>query len=136
MIIGFFLYISMFNFVPTLNFPAHQIFLIYSIARFLFTFATTLLQWASKLRSLSIVTPRSFSVGTSSMRLCMVYKAYYNLAMFPLLQYAIPATIHTWGHNLKFILPHCSRDVFKNSFLSVLLRAWNAHHTHRRQWRL
>ncbi len=38
-----------------------------------------------------------------NMRLCMVYKAYYNLAMFPLLQYATPATIHTRGHNLKFI---------------------------------
>ena len=28
--------------------------------------------------------------------------------------------------NIKFILPHCSKDVFKHSFLPVTLRAWNA----------
>ncbi len=46
-----------------------------------------------------------------------------NLAMFPLLQYAIPTTIHTRGHNIKFI---CSKGVYKHSFLPVTLRAWNA----------
>ena len=61
-----------------------------------------------------------------NMRLCIIYKAYYNLAMFPLLQYATPATIHTRGHNIKFILPHCSKDVYKYSFLPVVLRSWNA----------
>ncbi len=61
-----------------------------------------------------------------NMRLCIIYKAYYNLAMFPLLQYATPATIHTRGHNIKFILPHCSKDVYKHSFLPVVLRSWNA----------
>ena len=29
------------------------------------------------------------------MHLCIIYKAYHNLAMFPLLQYATPATLHT-----------------------------------------
>ena len=60
------------------------------------------------------------------MHLCIIYKAYYNLDMFLLLQYATPATIHIQGHNVKFILPHCSKDVYKDSFLLVTLRAWNA----------
>ena len=54
-----------------------------------------------------------------NMRLCMVYKAYYNLAMFPLLQYATPATIHTRGHNLKFILPHCSNLLLARTCLNT-----------------
>ncbi len=37
-----------------------------------------------------------------------------------------PATVHTRGHNLKFILPHCSKDVFKHFFPPGTLRAWNA----------
>ena len=61
-----------------------------------------------------------------NMRLSIIYKAYYNLAIFPLLQYATPTTIHIRGHNIKFILPHWSKDVFKHSFLPVTLRAWNA----------
>ncbi len=28
--------------------------------------------------------------------------------------------------NIKFILPHCSKDAYKHSFLPVTLRAWNA----------
>ena len=51
------------------------------------------------------------------MRLCISYKSYHNLAMFPLLDYATLSTIHT--HNLKFILPQCSKDVYKHSFLPV-----------------
>ena len=61
-----------------------------------------------------------------TMRLCIIYKAYYNLAMFPLLDYATPVTVQTWGNNIKFILPHCSKDVFKHSFLPAALRGWNA----------
>ena len=57
-----------------------------------------------------------------SMHLCIIYKAYYNLAMFPLLDYATPVTVQTWGNNIKFILPHCSKDVFKHSFLPAALR--------------
>ena len=57
------------------------------------------------------------------MCLCIIYKAYYNLAMFP---YATPVTVQTRGKNTKFILPHCSKDVFKHSFLSAALRGWNA----------
>ena len=52
-IIGVFLYISMFNFVSTLNslnFPAHQIFMIYSISgnpsRFIFWLLNSLHQWS------------------------------------------------------------------------------------------
>ena len=58
--------------------------------------------------------------------LCIIYKAYYNLAMFPLLDYATPVTVQTQGNNIKFILPHCGIDVFKHSFLSAALRGWNA----------
>ena len=61
-----------------------------------------------------------------NMRLCIIYKSYHNLAMFPLLQYATPGTIHTRGHNIKFILPHCSKDVYKHSFLPVARGGWNA----------
>ena len=63
-----------------------------------------------------------------NMRLCIIYKAYYNLAMFPLLDYATPVTVQTWGNNTKFILPHYSKDVFKHSFLLLptTLRGWNA----------
>ena len=60
------------------------------------------------------------------MHLCIIYKAYYNLAMFPLLDYATPVTVQTQGNKIKFILPHCSKDVFKHSFLPAVLRGWNA----------
>ena len=33
-----------------------------------------------------------------NMHLCIIYKAYYNLAMFPLLDYATPVTVQTWGN--------------------------------------
>ena len=46
-----------------------------------------------------------------NMRLCIIYKAYYNLALFTLLDYATPATVQTLGNNIKFILPHYSKDV-------------------------
>ena len=46
--------------------------------------------------------------------------------MFPLLGYATPVTVQTWGNNTKFILPHCSKDVFKHSFLPAALKGWNA----------
>ena len=61
-----------------------------------------------------------------NMRLCIIYKAYYNLAIFPLSDYATPITVQTRGNNIKFILPHCSKDVFKHSFLPAALRGWNA----------
>ena len=60
-----------------------------------------------------------------NMHLCIIYKAYYNLAIFPLLDYATPITVQTQGNNTKFILPHHSKDVFKHSFLPAL-RGWNA----------
>ena len=60
------------------------------------------------------------------MYLCIIYKAHYNLAMFPLLDYATPTTIQAQGDGIKFILPHCSKDVFKHSFLPIALRGWNA----------
>ena len=61
-----------------------------------------------------------------NMRLCIIYKAYYNLAIFPLSDYATPITVQTRGNNIEFILPHCSKDVFKHSFLPAALRGWNA----------
>ena len=61
-----------------------------------------------------------------NMRLCIIYKAYYNLAIFPLSDYTTPITVQTRGNNIKFILPHCSKDVFKHSFLPAALRGWNA----------
>ena len=61
-----------------------------------------------------------------NMHLCIIYKAYRNLAMFPLLDYTTLSTIHTRGHNIKFIQHHCSKDVYKHSFLPVALRGWNA----------
>ena len=61
-----------------------------------------------------------------NMHLCIIYKAYYNLAMFPLLDYATPVTVQTQGNNTKFILPYCSKDVFKHPLLPAALRGWNA----------
>ncbi len=60
------------------------------------------------------------------MHLCITYKAYYNLAMFPLLEYATLSTIHIRGHNIKFILHDCSKNVYKHSLLQVVLSSWNA----------
>ena len=60
------------------------------------------------------------------MHLCIIYEAYYNLAMFPLLDHTTLQTVQTRGHKIKFILPHCSKDVFKYSFLPLWLRGWNA----------
>ena len=31
-----------------------------------------------------------------------------------------------WTSNIKFILPHCSKDVYKHSFMPVALWGWNA----------
>ena len=47
-------------------------------------------------------------------------------ARIPLLDYATLSAIHTQGHNIKFILPHCSKNVYKHSFLPVALRSCNA----------
>ena len=58
--------------------------------------------------------------------ICALSTVYYNLAMFPLLDYATPVTVQTQGNNTKFILSHCSKDVFKHSFLLAVLRCWNA----------
>ena len=69
-----------------------------------------------------------------NMHLCIIYKAYYNLAMFPLLDYATPITVQTLGNNIKFILPHCSKDVFKQSFLPAALLPGMPSHS--QQWRL
>ena len=55
-----------------------------------------------------------------NMCLCIIYKAYYNLAMFPLLDYATP----------RVITPNSScptaAKMFKHSFLPATLRGWNA----------
>ena len=53
-------------------------------------------------------------------------QARYNLAIFPLLDYATPMTVQTRGNNIKFILTHCTKDVFKHSLLPAALRGWNA----------
>ena len=36
---------------------------------------------------------------------------------------------HAEYSNIKVILPHCSKDVFKHSFLPGALRGWNALHS-------
>ena len=51
-----------------------------------------------------------------NMHLCIIYKAYFNLVMFPLLDIATPATVQTQDSNIKFIPPHCSKDVFTHSY--------------------
>ena len=58
--------------------------------------------------------------------LCIIYKTHHILAIFPLLDYVTRVTFQTQGNNIKFILPYCSKDVFKYSFLPILLRNWNA----------
>ena len=69
-----------------------------------------------------------------NMCLCIIYKAHYSLTMFLLLGYTTPATFQTWGNNIKFILWHCSKDVFKHNFLPITLRGWNT--LPHGQWRL
>ena len=66
--------------------------------------------------------------------LYIIYKAHYNLAIFPLLDYAIPATIQTQGNNIKFILPHYSKDFFTLSYplhsgvgMPFLSHQWRLH---------
>ena len=61
----------------------------------------------------------------ATMRLCMFYKAYHGLSIFPLLEYASLANVNTRGHNIKFIAPQCSKDVYKFSFLPSTIRVWN-----------
>ena len=61
-----------------------------------------------------------------TMHLCMFYKAYYNLAVFPLLDYASLATTCMCSHNIKFLVPHCNKDIYRYSFLPSTIRAWNA----------
>ena len=62
----------------------------------------------------------------TTMHLCMFYKGYYNLAVFPLLEYASLATTCMHGHNIKFLVPHCNKDICRYSFLPGTIRAWNA----------
>ena len=54
-----------------------------------------------------------------NMRLCIIYKAYYNLAIFPLSDYATPITVQTRGNNIKFILPHEQRYSTQESIISM-----------------
>ena len=68
----------------------------------------------------------SLASRRKTMHLCMFYKAYYNLAVFPLLDYASLATTCTCGHNIKFLVPHCNKDIYRYSFLPSTIRAWNA----------
>ena len=50
-----------------------------------------------------------------------------NLAKISLSLSRLKSThVQTRGNNIKFILPHCSKDVFKHSFLPAALRGWNA----------
>ena len=46
---------------------------------------------------------------------------------FLFFDYTTLSTIHTRGHNIKFILPHRSKDVYiyKHSFLQLALSGWN-----------
>ena len=46
--------------------------------------------------------------------------------MFPLLDYTTLSTILTGARDIKFILAHYSKDVYKHSFLPIALRGWNA----------
>ena len=62
----------------------------------------------------------------TTVHLYMFYKAYYNLAVFPLLDYASLATTCTHGHNIRFLVPHCNKDIYRYSFLPSTIRAWNA----------
>ena len=55
----------------------------------------------------------------------MFYKVYYNLAVFPLFDYTSLAYDRTRGHTVKFVVPHCSKDLYKYSFLPATIRAWN-----------
>ena len=68
------------------------------------------------------------------MRLCIIYKAYYNLAMFPLLDYATPVTVQTRDNNIKFILPTAAK-MYLNT-LSYLLHSEVWMPSHNQQWRL
>ena len=56
-----------------------------------------------------------------NLHLCIIYKAYYNLAMFPLLDYATPVTVQTRGNNTKFILPTTAKMCLNT--LSYLLHS-------------
>ena len=62
----------------------------------------------------------------TTMHLCMFYKAYYNLAVFPLLDYASLATTCTCGHNIKFLVLYYNKDIYRYSFPPITIRAWNA----------
>ena len=61
-----------------------------------------------------------------TMHLCMLYKAYCNLAVFSLLDYASLATTCMRGHNIKFLVPHYNKDIYRYSFLPSTIRARNA----------
>ena len=61
-----------------------------------------------------------------TIHLCMFYKAYYNLAVFPLLDYASLVTTCMHGHNIKFLVSHCNKDIYRSSFLPNTIRAWNS----------
>ena len=69
-----------------------------------------------------------------NMRLCIIYKTYYNLAIFPLSDYATPITVQTGGNNIKFILPTVAKMCLNT--LSYLLHSEVGMPSHSEQWRL
>ena len=69
------------------------------------------------------------------MHLYIIYKAHYNLAMFPMLDYATPATVQAQGNNINFVLFLYSKDVFEHSFPTHCIQGLE-YPNHSQQWRL
>ena len=69
-----------------------------------------------------------------NMHLCIIYKAYYNLAMFPLLDYATPITVQPGVITSNSSCPTAAKMCLNT--LSYLLHSEVGMPSHSQQWRL
>ena len=58
-------------------------------------------------------------------KLVMVYHITYRLIGIPGPLYLHPSALSTRGHTLRYMIPNCRTDVYRNSFFPSAIRLWN-----------
>ena len=67
-------------------------------------------------------------MGTSrraNFKLVMVYRITYGLIDIPAPLYLHPSALSTRGHTLRYMIPYCRTDIYRNSFFPSAIRLWN-----------
>ena len=61
----------------------------------------------------------------ANFKLVMVYRITYGLIDIPAPLYLHPSALSTRGHTLRYMIPYCRTDVYRNSFFPSAIRLWN-----------